>query len=112
MKWRRRTNPVYPPAPQGPYVFISYARKDRECAAEIAEALRSAGVETIYDSNLKPGEAWVNRLHALIEGCFALVVLMTPKSTKSSFVANEILVAQTTHKLMLPVLIRNTHNLL
>jgi hypothetical protein len=113
---RLRTTGPKPPvkvsAPVGRYVFISYERTDRELVRSIAEGLRDAGVDTRFDDQLRVGGTWPRELEALIDGCFALIVLMTPESRNSNFVGKEIRFAQEIGRPIIPVLIRDTHSLL
>jgi hypothetical protein len=111
-----RTYPPPPPPPQPqsgrPYVFISYAREDSDYTRRLYAALRRGGVDVFFDIVLGPGDEWVKRLHDSIEGCFAMVVLMTPESAESRFVTREIRLAQETRRPILPVLVRRSQNLL
>jgi len=107
------TEPIDDKSPlQGPYVFISYEHSDGQLAGHIANRLRAAGVIAWLDRDLKPGDRWIQRLRSLIGGCFAFIVLMTPESTESDFVSKEIRLAQETGRPVVPLLMRDTHNLL
>jgi hypothetical protein len=96
--------------PERPYIFVSYARVDIDYVKQLREALHSGGVDVYFDSYLRPGEEWVKKLQTWIENCFAMAIVMTPESTDSKWVTREILLAQSSHRPLLPVLLQSTRN--
>lgn len=70
-------------------VFISYAREDRALAEQVARALQARGVESFWDVEIPPGQAWDDYLASKLAGCRAVVVLWSQHSTKSEWVREE-----------------------
>ena len=72
-------------------VFLSYASEDSEKARRIAEHLRSEGLE-VWDAGTEilPGDNAGNAIGKALESSDAMVVLVSPASSKSSNVQHEI----------------------
>ena len=80
------------PAYQGdePYIFVSYAHADSEKVfAEIIK-LNKAGYHVWYDEGIAPGNEWTDEIADALAGCALFVVMITPASTASENVQNEI----------------------
>jgi hypothetical protein len=77
--WRNN----YPP--KSSQVFISYKSEDRDDARKIAERIRSLGYKTWLDiENIQPGELWRNSIEEAIKDSVAVLVLISPTSSKLS----------------------------
>jgi hypothetical protein len=88
-------------------VFISYSRKDLEFAGRLAAALRDHGFQAHLDqSEMAPGEPWMDRLGKLIEASDALLFLLSPDSMNSKVCAWEVDKAERLGKRVLPALCR------
>jgi TIR domain-containing protein len=74
------------------WVFICYAREDRECAESIFHALKAAGCNPWIDvKNLMPGARWKPALRqAIRESNCVIAVLSSQSVTKRGFVQQEI----------------------
>jgi hypothetical protein len=57
-------------------VFISYSRRDREFAEELAGQLEKQGISVFYDKHLSPGEEWASVFRKKIEESSALILLV------------------------------------
>lgn len=76
--------------------FISYARKNRECAQRIEAGLRAAGVEVFRDEAIQGGERWQQQIvgpDGLIESTNRFVLLCSRASLQSDAVTNELAAA-------------------
>lgn len=85
--------------------FISYSRDDSEFALRLAQDLKAAGAKVWLDQlDIKPGTSWDNAIEdALLEATHILIIL-SPASSRSSNVRNEISYALEQGKIIIPVL--------
>src|SRR5271155_76175 len=75
--------PTLPPAPIRGAVFLSYAREDATAASQIADGLRSSGIEVWLDqSELRGGDAWDQKIKRQIKDCVLFVPVIS-KATQS-----------------------------
>jgi len=73
-----------------PEVFISYCRKDADFAEVLRGRLKQAGFSSWIDlEGLQAGEEWGQEIDQAIRNSLALVVLLTPASRASAYVAYE-----------------------
>lgn len=73
-----------------PEVFISYCRKDADFAEVLRGRLKEAGFSSWIDlEGLQAGEEWCQEIDQAIRASLALVVLLTPASRASGYVAYE-----------------------
>jgi hypothetical protein len=71
-------------------IFISYCRKDADPAELLRGRLREAGFSSWIDlEGLQAGEEWGQEIDQAIRDSAALVVLLTPASRASAYVAYE-----------------------
>ena len=88
--------------------FISYSRKDRDFALELAQDLRAAGFDIWLDLlDIPTGARWDDEVEAALKGCGAFLVIITPASSASDNVKDEIGYAIDNGKSILPILIEN-----
>ena len=88
-------------------VFISYSRKDMAFARRLAGDLERAGFDVWWDiSDLKGGDDWVRFIPAAIESSQYFVVLLSPHSIQSEWVAKEYSYALRLHKKIVPAMIK------
>jgi hypothetical protein len=73
---------VAPCEGNAPYIFVSYARKDRKIVQPILTELVSRGVRLWWDQSLKPGEVYATRIQERVDACTGLLVFLSPESTK------------------------------
>jgi TIR domain len=64
-----------------PYLFVSYARKDRELVIPIAQELVRAGVRLWWDEGLHAGEDFGERIEQRVKGCVGILVFLSKHST-------------------------------
>ena len=86
-------------------VFISYRNTDSSAFALLVLArLRAAGLEPFLDvAGLRGGDDWADRLRENIETCDYFISLLGPTTLQSDYVRQEITMANTTHKRIIPV---------
>src|SRR3954467_2675661 len=87
------------------YVFISYAREDREYVEKLATFLRGEGIDVWYDAQLVPGRRFDNALPQKIEQCAAFILVMTPASNDSAWVHDEFDLAKEADRDLMPILL-------
>lgn len=67
--------------PNPDILFISYARKDVEFAQKLNADLKRQGMTTWIDElGIRGGEDWPNRIPTAIEGCKAMLVILSPET--------------------------------
>jgi formylglycine-generating enzyme required for sulfatase activity len=87
-------------------VFLSYSRRDGGAMHVVQEALREAGLSVWTDEGLEPGtQSWQDAISEAVRQADAMVVLLSPDSSQSKWVKNEIGFAQVLNKRVLPLLI-------
>jgi predicted nucleotide-binding protein len=91
------------------FVFVSYARADREPVSQIVDELRKLGIETWVDADqLGAGEVWERAISRALAKSQAVLVFISPAMVKSSFVNLEFEEAVKTGARILPVLLTPT----
>ena len=87
-------------------LFLSYSRRDSDAMHEVQEALREAGLSVWTDEGLEPGtQSWKDAIAEAVKQASAMVILLSPSSSQSTWVKNEVGFAQTLNKRIFPVLI-------
>jgi TIR domain len=85
-------------------VFISHVEEDQALALEIARELEAVGFSTwYYERDSEPGMSYLLQVHAAIEQCGAVVVLISPDSVRSYQMTKEVVRAHETGKAFIPV---------
>jgi DNA-binding beta-propeller fold protein YncE len=77
-------------APEGQYVFVSYARADRAIVYPELARIMSLGVRVWFDQGIEPGNEWPDQVAAALAGAAAVVVMITPEAATSRYVRNEV----------------------
>ncbi len=89
-------------------VFISYSRKDAVSAERLRDHLIARNFEAYIDQrDILPGEAWQERLAALISSADTVVFLISPDSIESPICDWEVNEAERLSKRILPVIVRD-----
>ena len=76
-------------APDGDYVFVSYARPDEKAARAVIRILEDAGFKVWWDDLISGGERFGAQIGAALEGARAVVVLWSANSIASHWVQDE-----------------------
>jgi hypothetical protein len=86
-----------------PYrVFVSYAREDQQKARKVLGLLRDMGARPLSDENIDAGHKFPEEIKRLIEQSHALLVVLTERSVRSSWVQQELAYA---HAIRLPIVL-------
>ena len=89
-----------------PQIFISYSRKDIDFARKLAEDLEKAGYDVWWDlTDLRGGDDWVRVIPAAIESSAFFLVVLSPNSAASDWVAKEYTQALNLRKKIIPLLL-------
>ena len=78
-----------PTGAEAPDVFVSYARKNRPVAEQLAEGLSAGGLQVWWDSDLTAGSEFAAVIEAKLQGAAVVIVLWSADSVRSSFVRDE-----------------------
>jgi hypothetical protein len=93
--------------PKSKRVFISYARPDSPQAGQIATALTERGVDVWMDSQIRPGEDWVEAIEQAIASQDAVVILISANYLRSKWnsyeLASSVFANRAGHVRILPV---------
>jgi len=85
-------------------IFISYSSKDRAQAEQLVELLGSAGLSVWIDKQgIDVATSWSGEIVDAIDGCKAMVVLLSPSSVESVNVIREVALASERKKKILPL---------
>lgn len=86
------------------WTFISYSRKDKDFALELARALKSAGHLVWLDQlDIPTGARWDDEVERALRECHTFLVILTVASTTSENVKDEIGYAIDHRKRIIPV---------
>jgi tetratricopeptide (TPR) repeat protein len=87
------------------FVFVSYAREDREDLDRVLRPLDAAGLAYWFDERLEWDDNWWQEVRNRIHTAHAVIVLMSPRAATSDWVTREVLVAKEHEKTIFPVLL-------
>jgi TIR domain len=87
------------------HVFISYSRHDRAYVDRLAAHLKDQGEGVWYDREIASGDRWSTVVKRQIETCDAMIVVMSPTAETSEMVENEIDLARSRGKPLVPLLL-------
>lgn len=76
-------------SPPGADVFISYARENRDVAAQLADALTARGLRVWWDRDLIAGSRFSERIEAELQRTRWVLTLWSDASIRSGFVRDE-----------------------
>ena len=91
-----------------PYVFISYARLDKDKVYEEIKRFNDAGYNVWYDEGITPGNEWSDAIAEALAKCAVFVVMLTPTSAPREAVLNEISFALDEGKPFLAIYLEET----
>ena len=78
-----------PSSAEAPDVFVSYARKNRPVAEQLAEGLSASGLQVWWDSELSAGSEFASVIETKLQGAAVVIVLWSADSVRSAFVRDE-----------------------
>ena len=92
-----------------PFVFISYSTKDTDAANLVHSYLEGNGINCwIASRNIEGGESFAVQIVDAIEECSAFVMIFSENSNASDHVSNELSLAFTGKKKIIPFRLKNT----
>ncbi len=91
--------------PEHDSAFISYSREDSEFALRLAQDLKAAGAHVWLDQmDISPGVPWDNAIEDALNAAPQMLLVLSPSSSRSNNVRNEISFALEAGKVIIPVL--------
>jgi TPR repeat protein len=85
--------------------FISYSRDDSEFALRLAQDLKEAGAKVWLDQlDIEPGTEWDNAIEEALGVATHILIVLSPASSRSNNVRNEISYGLEQGKIIIPVL--------
>ncbi len=84
-------------------IFLSYSRSDIKFAKKLVLDLRNSGSDVWIDEDLSHGASWNKEIEKVLNACNCLLVILSPTSTSSYNVNNEILFALQKKKRIIPL---------
>jgi len=94
------------------HIFVSYSKKNRDYAHQLADYLIEMGFDVWIDDEIQPSEDWWRNIRQAIKRCAAFVLVMTPEAEESHWVGLELLHALEYNKPLFPVLRAGDVNLM
>lgn len=85
--------------------FISYARRDEQFVRRLVADLAARGVQLWYDQHLLPGSDWQRGIEQALNAASFVLFVASEASSTSDWVRHEIVAAQTSGTLTIPVVI-------
>ena len=87
-------------APEGDYVFVSYARPDAKAARAVIKILENAGFNVWWDGLIPGGERFGSQIAKALEEARAVVVLWSASAAASHWVQDEASLGRDRHCLV------------
>ena len=87
------------------YIFVSYSHKDKDYAHRLEQALKQRGFDVWLDDRIDSGTTWPKMIEEKLDGCKALILLMTVHSYDSHWVQSELSRAKRKRKNIFPLLL-------
>ena len=81
-----------------PYIFVSYAHKDKVKVMRYIDALKNSGFRVWYDQNLHSGSDWSNVIASQLDGCACFLAFLSKNFDQSEHCNNELKTAQDLNK--------------
>lgn len=89
------------------YIFLSYRSLDIEFGLKIVNDLKANGIRMWMDKlEIRPSDDWVNALSKGVDGCTAMLALITPDYLKSPYCIRELHRAYRLNRIIFPVLLQ------
>ncbi len=88
------------------HIFISYSKQDIEFMRYLKALLEAQGYSVWVDeARLTPSVRWWKTIEQNVTECSAFVIVMSPTASDSDWVEREILLAESEHRPIIPVLL-------
>jgi TPR repeat protein len=86
-----------------PYIFISYAHRDRTTVLPIIQDLQKLNFRVWFDGGIRVGTKWADEIHRHIAFCKCIVIFISKASLASPHCYEEILEASQQNKILIPI---------
>jgi len=96
-------------SPIGNYAFVSYAHADAKRVYPSIEKMSEKKLNIWYDQEIQPGENWTEVIASHIKGCKLVILMLSSTSILSLNVRNELTLAQTYKKKIIPIFLEMVH---
>jgi tetratricopeptide (TPR) repeat protein len=73
-----------------PYIFVSYAHRNKAVVYDYLRALRDAGFRIWYDEGITPKEEWSEEIGRAIQNSAGFLAFVSPEAVESEYVRMEI----------------------
>ncbi len=73
-----------------PFIFASYAHKDKMVVFQMLARLKQEGFRLWYDEGIDPGNEWPDEIAVALDNCYMFIVFISENSVLSQNVKNEI----------------------
>ncbi len=91
-----------------PYIFVSYAHKDKKDVYPEIKRSHAAGYRIWYDEGLTPSEEWMENIAISIDRCEKMIIFLSPAAVTSQWVNREISLGIKREKPIVPVFLKET----
>ncbi len=91
-----------------PYIFVSYAHKDKDVVYKEIKRLYKEGHRIWYDEGIQPANEWPEEIAVAINNCSIFLVFISPQALDSKNVRNEINYALSRNRKFIAVYIKET----
>ena len=95
-------------AGEDPYIFVSYAHRDKESVYSTLKYLYDQKINIWYDEGILSSAEWVEEIAQAIKRSSLFVLFMSPQALASRYVINEINYAVSLNKNILTVYLEET----
>jgi TIR domain-containing protein len=90
-------------------LFVSHSTQDNAWCRELVAALKAAGYDIWYDEQgLTGGAVWIETLQREVQARDVFVFVLTPDSWASPWCQEELRLALSTQRTILPVMLKQT----
>lgn len=90
-------------------LFVSHSTQDNAWCRELVSALKAAGYDVWYDEQgLTGGAVWIETLQREVQARDVFVIVLTPESWASPWCQEELRLAISTQRTILPVMLKPT----
>jgi toxoflavin biosynthesis protein ToxD len=90
-------------------LFVSHSTQDNAWCRELVTALKAAGYDVWYDEQgLTAGAVWIETLQRELQARDVFVIVLTPEAWASPWVQEEVRLALSTQRTILPVMLKAT----
>jgi hypothetical protein len=87
------------------HIFISYSHKDKTYAHRLQQHLLEQGFNVWMDDRIEYGANWPREIERRLKECAVFILIMSPNSSESRSVQNELVFVQELNKPIFPLLL-------